>query len=114
MENGREAIRHRSHLRHNVTRHSKTSETKVKFNLPDDDKERKTPNTVVTQPTKPANENGNFPSAEQDASQPDTKTEHTATPVTVGVTTRSKSKLHLPPPESAAPKKGCMKVRKPQ
>ena len=33
MENGRETIRHRSHIRHNVTRYTKVTDKKVTFNL---------------------------------------------------------------------------------
>ena len=36
MENGRKSIRHRSHLRHNVTRYTKVVDTKVKFDIPDE------------------------------------------------------------------------------
>ena len=33
MGNGRETIRHRSHIRHNVTRYTKVTDKKVTFNL---------------------------------------------------------------------------------
>ena len=33
MANGRETIRHRSHLRHNITRYTKVTDRKVTFNL---------------------------------------------------------------------------------
>ena len=36
MDNSREAIRHRSHIRHNVKSTTKFSETKIRFDLPDD------------------------------------------------------------------------------
>ena len=33
LDNGRETIRHRSHLRHNVTRYTKVIDTKVRFEI---------------------------------------------------------------------------------
>ena len=36
MENGYEAIRHKSHIRHNVKRYSLVDETKVRFRLQED------------------------------------------------------------------------------
>ena len=33
MGNGRETIRHRSHIRHNITRYTKVTDKKVSFNL---------------------------------------------------------------------------------
>ena len=38
LANGKETIRHRSHLRHNINRYTKVTETKVRFKL-DEDKE---------------------------------------------------------------------------
>ena len=36
LENGPESTRHMSHLRHNVTRYTPVTETKVRFSLPED------------------------------------------------------------------------------
>merc|ERR1711954_568946 len=33
LPNGRETIRHRSHLRHNINRYTRITETKVRFDL---------------------------------------------------------------------------------
>ena len=45
MANGRETIRHRSHLRHNITRYTKVTDRKVTFNLKEErggeDKDKK-------------------------------------------------------------------------
>ena len=38
MGNGRETIRHRSHLRHNINRYTRITETKVRFDLKSDKK----------------------------------------------------------------------------
>ena len=35
LANGKETIRHRSHLRHNITHYTKVTETRVRFNLKD-------------------------------------------------------------------------------
>ena len=39
LPNGRETIRHRSHLRHNINRYTHITETKVRFDLKSDKKE---------------------------------------------------------------------------
>ena len=38
LPNGRETIRHRSHLRHNINSHTRITETKVRFDLKGDKK----------------------------------------------------------------------------
>ena len=103
-----------SHLKHNVTSTTKTSETIIRFNLPDDDKKGNVMDSVAKHSTLQATGNGNFPSADNDTSLPDKSTEEIDTPVIAGVTTRSKSQSKSPPPESAPPKKSCLKVRKPE
>ena len=40
MENGRETIRHRSHIRHNVKRYTKVTEKKVRFNIEEESEEQ--------------------------------------------------------------------------
>ena len=41
MPNGKETIRHRNHLRHNVNRYMKMTETKVRFNLESTDSDER-------------------------------------------------------------------------
>ena len=36
LANGRETIRHRSHLRHNITRYTRVTDRRVRFNLKED------------------------------------------------------------------------------
>ena len=40
LQNGCETIRHRSHIRHNVTRYTPVTDTRVRFSLTDDKKQR--------------------------------------------------------------------------
>ena len=89
MENGRETICHRSHLRHNVKSTDKITETKVKFEVPEnDDKD------------------------ESDATDKNESTSESEKKVQVGVVTRSKTKQSFSPPNSSAlPGKSCLKVR---
>ena len=89
MDNGRESIRHRSHLCHNIKSTSKVCETKVQFSIPDNEE-------------KP----------ESDATSDDSSTKDRKSTVQVGVTTRSMSKERFSPSTSALPGKSCLKARK--
>ena len=51
MANGRETIRHRSHIRHNVTRYTKVTDKKVTFNLKEE-RGREDKNTKETETKK--------------------------------------------------------------
>ena len=51
MGNGRETIRHRSHIRHNITRYTKVTDKKVTFNLKEE-REREDKNTKETETKK--------------------------------------------------------------
>ena len=88
MENGRETIRHRSHLRHNIKSTDKVTETKVKFEVPEnDDKD------------------------ESDATDKNESTSESEKKVQVGVVTRSKTKQSFSPNSSALPGKSCLRAR---
>ena len=102
MENGQGAIRHKCHLCHN----SRTSEIKVRFQLPNENTLPEKNDEDKAQTQTPKEESGRVNSIEKiegGTGIPDRER--------VGVMTRSKSKLNLSLPELAVPKKSCLKGR---
>ena len=93
MDNGNESIRHRTHLKHDVTREDRASPIRIRFI----EEDAKTDGKVQD------------PDSDTDTdSTPDSSEKENST---VGVTTRSMAKLHEPCPESAAPTKSSLRKK---
>ena len=92
MDNGNESIRHRTHLKHDVTRYDRASAIRVRFT----EEDAKTDGKVQD-----ADSDGNSDST------PDSSEKENST----GVTTRSMARLHEPCPDSAAPSKSSLKKK---
>ena len=92
MDNGHETIRHRSHLKHNITRYERSTDVRVKFQ--EEDK-----STC-----------GKVPDADRVENEESTNEE--AEPgLSTGVTTRSMARKYEPLPDSDAPTKSRLKKR---
>ena len=93
MENGRETIRHRSHLRHNVKSSEKVEETKVKFKVQ-------------------TNDDKSDDKKDSDSSDRAESTSESDKPAESGVVTRSRARQRFSPPSSSAlPAKSCLKTK---
>merc|ERR1711954_48902 len=93
---GRKTIRHRSHLRFNINRYSKITDTKVKFNLNVDrngEKRKKKENKKVVKPLVLKKSK----SAECDWQIADKDINHEETGISTQ--TRSKCDINMPEPE---------------
>ena len=96
LPDGRKTIRHRSHLRFNINRYSKITETKVKFNLDVDrngEERKKTENKKVVKPLVLKKSK----SAECDWQIADNDINHEETGISSR--TRSKCDINMPEPE---------------
>ena len=97
MENGHETIHHRSHICHNVTRYTKVTEKKVRFNIEEEseeqDKERREEETK--------RKRGRPRKGEEAKSDTD---------YTIGISSRTCSKVPLPD-LAAQPSKSSLKQR---
>jgi len=90
MDNGNESIRHRSHLKHDITREDRASPIRIRFIEED------------------ATTSGKNSETDSDTDTDSSEKENS----TVGVTTRSMARLHEPPcPESAAPSKSSLRKK---
>ena len=105
MENGRESIRHRSHLRHNVTRYTKVVDTKVRFDIPDETADDKRSDEEIMTTRK----RGRPKKGEEPNKEPRDVT---------GVASRTRSKSPTPnstenqiPDSTSLPERGILKKR---
>merc|ERR1712081_31217 len=107
LPDGKETIRHRSHLRFNINRYTRISETKVKFNLNIDrngEERKKKENKKVVKPLrlqKSKSAECDWEIAEKDKNNDET-----------GISTRTRSKCEINMPELEL--KSALKKRTPQ
>ena len=97
LENGRETIRHRSHMRHNVTRYTKIAETKVRFKAPETNVDDNKPD----EEEKKTKKKGRPKKGEESNKD---------TPDVTGVASRTRSKSPVPD-STALPEKRILKKR---
>ena len=98
LQNGRETIRHRSHIRHNVTRYTQVTDTRVRFSFTGD----KTKNTVEEDTKEDEKKKRGRP---RKGKEKDRETDDT-----IGVASRTWSRTSLPD-STALPSKSCLKKR---